>query len=723
MKNLSLLSRLFVLAALLLFSCQKPKVQYENPFQDPGLPVEERIDNLLSLMNLEEKVQCLGTRPNIPRLGVVGTGHIEGLHGIAKGGPSNWGRRGRIIPTTTFPQSIGLAQTWNRSTLKKVGEVTSTEMRYMVQYPDYQEEGLVLRAPNADIGRDIRWGRNEECYGEDAFFNGTLVASFINGVQGDDPKYWRAASLMKHFLANSNEDTRTFSSSNFDERLFHEYYSHPFRMGIQEGGSQAFMAAYNSVNGIPMTIHPMLKDICMNEWGLNGIICTDGGAYKLLISDHKYYPDEATAAVGCIKAGINQFLDRYNEGVIQALDKGLLTETDIDETLRGVFRVMIKLGQLDPDEMVPYKQIGKKGEPEPWKSELHKQAVLKATQESIVLLKNENHFLPLNRTLKTIAVAGILADTVMLDWYSGTPPYRITLLQALKEKLGNQVEILYSRNNDEAVSNAEKADAVIVIVGNDPVGGIDLEWAKVDLPSYGREAVDRRSIELEEEELVKRLYEVNPNTVLVLMSSFPYAINWSDENLPAILHMTHNSQETGTALADVLFGDFNPAGRLVQTWLKSLADLPDMMDYNIRNNRTYMYFKGDALYLFGFGLSYTSFEYGNLKINKKKFKSGGTIRVQFFLHNTGEVAGDEVPQLYVKHIASKVERPILELKGFDRVGLKPGEKKTIRINVPVESLACWDSIQHRFVVEPGEVELLIGASSEDIRLKTVVELL
>jgi len=723
MKNFSLSSILFVFAALLLFSCQKPKVQYEHPFQNPELPVEERIDNLLSVMTLEEKVQCLGTRPNIPRLGVVGTGHIEGLHGIAKGGPSNWGRRGRIVPTTTFPQSIGLAQTWSRATLKTVGEIISIEMRYMVQNPDYQEGGLVLRAPNADIGRDIRWGRNEECYGEDAFFNGTLAASFIQGVQGNDPKYWRAASLMKHFLANSNEDTRTFSSSNFDERLYHEYYSLPFRMGIQDGGSQAFMAAYNAVNGIPMTIHPMLKEICMNQWGFNGIICTDGGAYKLLISHHKYYPDEVTAAVGCIKAGINQFLDRYNDGVSQALEKGLLTEDDIDETLRGVFRVMIKLGQLDPDDMVPYKQIGKKGETEPWLSDLHKQAVVKATRESIVLLKNENHFLPLRKTLKTIAVAGILADTVMLDWYSGTPPYRITPLQGLKEKIGSQAEILYSRNNDEAVANAKRADVVVVIVGNDPVGGIDLEWAQVALPSYGREAVDRRSIELEEEELVKRLHSVNPNTVLVLMSSFPYAINWSQGNLPAILHMAHNSQETGTALADVLFGDFNPAGRLVQTWPKSISDLPDLMDYNIRNMRTYRYFTGDALYPFGYGLSYTSFEYGKLKVYKKAYKAGELIKVQFALQNKGEVAGDEVPQLYVRYIGSKVERPIQELKGFDRVRLNPGEKKTVKIPIPVENLAYWDTVQHRFVVEPGKVELWIGASSEDVRLKTIVELL
>jgi beta-glucosidase len=240
--------------------------QYRYPFQDPGMPIEERIDNLLSLMTLDEKISSLSTDPSVPRLGLKGTRHVEGLHGLAQGGPSNWGRR-NPAPTTIFPQAIGLAESWDREALKKVADIEGTEVRYMFQNTVYHRGGLVVRAPNADLGRDPRWGRTEECYGEDAWFNAEMVVAFIRGLQGDHPKYWKTASLMKHFFANSNENGRDSSSSDFSERLFREYYSYPFYKGVTEGGSRAYMAAYNRYNGIPCTVHPMLKNITVDEWG------------------------------------------------------------------------------------------------------------------------------------------------------------------------------------------------------------------------------------------------------------------------------------------------------------------------------------------------------------------------------------------------------------------------------------------------------------------------
>ena len=297
------------------------KQQY--PFQNPNLDTEKRIDNLLSLMTLEEKVAVLSTNPSVPRLGVVGTGHVEGLHGLALGGPGEWGGKGKEpITTTTFPQAYGLGETWDVDLIQKVAQVEGYEARYAFQ--KYHRGGLVVRAPNADIARDPRWGRTEESYGEDAFFNGTMTVAFVKGLQGNHPKYWQSASLMKHFLANSNEDGRTYTSSDFDERLWREYYSVPFRMGVVEGGSRAYMASYNKVNGIPAMVHPMLKDITQKEWGQNGIICTDGGAFKLLLSDHKYYADSYLGAAAAVKAGINQFLDDYKEGVDGAIAKGYL---------------------------------------------------------------------------------------------------------------------------------------------------------------------------------------------------------------------------------------------------------------------------------------------------------------------------------------------------------------------------------------------------------------
>ena len=412
-------------------AAQAPTAQY--PFQNPDLPLEERINNILSLMTLDEKVSCLGTNPSVPRLGIKGSSHVEGIHGLTQGGPGKWGRP-KTIPTTTFPQGIGLGETWDPDILRQAGAVEGYEARYVFQSSKYRQGGIVVRSPNADLGRDPRWGRTEECYGEDPYLNGTMVVAFVKGLQGDDRKYWQAAALMKHFLANSNENDRDKTSSDFDERLFREYYSVPFRMGVIEGGSRAFMASYNAMNGVPMTINPVLENVARREWGQDGIICTDAGAMRNLVITQKYCPDFEHAAASSVKAGIGQFLDRYPDAVRGALKRGLLTETEIDNALKGNFRVMIRLGLLDPPAMVPYSTIG--SEPvDPWLTEKHKAIALLATQKSIVLLKNSQNILPLDKQkVKSIAVIGPRANEVLLDWYSGTPPYRVTPLEGIKSK-------------------------------------------------------------------------------------------------------------------------------------------------------------------------------------------------------------------------------------------------------------------------------------------------
>ncbi|HEU4933248.1 MAG TPA: glycoside hydrolase family 3 C-terminal domain-containing protein [Pyrinomonadaceae bacterium] len=696
-----------------------PRASPQHPFQNPDLPIEQRIDNILSLMTIDEKVECLDTTPSVPRLGIKGSGHVEGIHGLTQGGPGKWGKP-QTVPSTTFPQGIGLGETWDQEILRQAGEVEGYEARYVFQSPKYNQGGIVIRSPNADIGRDPRWGRNEECYGEDAYFNGAMVVAFSKGLQGNHPKYWQSAALMKHFLANSNENDRDKSSSNFDERLFHEYYSLPFRMGVIEGGSRAYMAAYNAVNGVPMTINPVMQKITREQWGQDGIICTDAGAMKNLVTAHKYYPDFETAAAESVKAGIGQFLDDYRAPVRSALKRGLLTDADIDRALRGVFRVMIRLGLLDPPSRVPYSSIGKESI-DPWATEKHKALALLATQKSIVLLKNSANVLPLDKkSLKSIAVIGPRANEVLLDWYSGTPPYAISPLEGIKNAVGESVKVTHAANNDgdAAVKAARESDVAIVCVGNHPNGGFDNQWARVSVPSEGREAVDRQSITLEQEELIKAVFAANPKTIVVLKSSFPYAINWTQENVPAIVHMALNSQEEGRALASVLFGDYNPAGRLVQTWPKSLEQLPPMMDYDIRNGRTYMYFRGTPLYPFGFGLSYTTFAYRDLKVGA----SPGIIELSVVVKNTGQRAGDEVVQLYVKHLNSKVSRPLKELKDFTRIHLGPQEEKTVKLSLPVSRLAYWDPETDRWVVEKDQIEVAVGGSSKDARLKKTIQL-
>ncbi|MFA6582065.1 MAG: glycoside hydrolase family 3 C-terminal domain-containing protein, partial [Paludibacter sp.] len=568
-----------------------------------------------------------------------------------------------------------------------------------------------------------RWGRTEESYGEDAFLVSQMTVAFVKGLQGNNPKYWKSASLMKHFMANSNEDGRDSTSSNFDERLFREYYSFPFYKGITEGGSRAFMASYNSWNRIPMTINPVLKNVSRDEWGNNGIICTDGGALKLLIDAHHAFSTLTEGAAAVVKASVGQFLDTFKPAVYDALNKGLLNEKDIDGAIRGNFYVALRLGLLDADQTkVPYANIGVTDTVSPWTKPETKAFVREVTAKSVVLLKNSNQLLPLNKSkIKSIAVIGPRANEVLYDWYSGTPAYAVTILQGIKNAVGKDVEVFYTPSDemDKATIAARKADIAIVCVGNHPYG-TDAKWMVSPVPSDGREGVDRKALTLEQEDLVKLVLQANLKTIMVLVSNFPYAINWSQENVPAILQVTNSSQELGNGLADVIFGDVNPAGRTTQTWVKSITDLPPMMDYDIRHGRTYQYFKGTPLYPFGFGLSYTTFEYSGLKTSKPTLSD--SILVSVNLKNTGKRDGDEVLQLYVSYPDSKVERPIRQLKGFKRVFIPAGESKTVEIALKAIDLAYWNVEKHAFTIEKGKVKLMIGSSSADIKLAKEIPL-
>jgi len=688
------------------------------PFQDVRLSEDARIKNLISLMTREEKINCLSPMVAVPRLGVKGTRVVEGLHGLAYSGPANWAVKGpKASVTTTFPQAIGLAEMWDPEMLQKVADWEATECRYLAQNSRFGISGLIVFAPNADLGRDIRWGRTEECFGEDPFLNGTLVTAFVKGLQGSDPVYWKSASLMKHFLANSNENNRSYNSSDFDDRLFREYYSYAFYKGVTEGGSQAFMAAYNKYNGIPCTVHPVLRNVTMKDWGLRGIISTDGGAFKQLVSTHKYYPSLDIAAAECIKAGITMFLDDYRSSVNQALDKGLITEKEIEDALYGNFRVLLKLGLLDNSTKNPYSMIGVADTVAPWTKSAAHELVRNATVKSVVLLRNENMLLPLNtEKIKSIAVIGPSANSVISDWYSGTPPYKVTILAGLQSALDN-VKIRFAASNkaDSAVLAAKESDVAIVCIGNHPLS-YGLPWGKNYVPSDGREDVDRQAISTEQEDLVKLVMAANPRTILVIVSSFPYSVNWSKENVPAILHVSQSSQELGNAMADVILGKVSPAGRLVQTWLTSIDQLPPILDYDIRNGRTYMYYRNVPLFPFGYGLTYASFKYSDLKAEKRSIGNNETVNFTFNLTNAGNYDSDEVPQLYVSFPGSKVSRPAIALKGFKRIFVRKGE--TVKVTIPLKAgdLTYWDTNSKSFVLEPGNINVKVGPSSADLKL-------
>ena len=679
-------------------------IHAQNVFNDPAVNEEQRLDDLIARMTLDEKVDALGNNTQVPRLGIQASGSVEGLHGIVLGGPT-YGDRANT-PTTGFPQAYGLGETWDTDLLHRVATYISTENRYLFQNAKYRKSGLIMWTPNVDLGRDPRWGRTEECYGEDAFLTSRLAVAFIKGIQGDHPKYWRNASLMKHFLSNSNEYGRTFSSSNYSDKLFREYYAYPFYKGVTEGGSQALMTAYNAYNGTPCIMHPVLRNIVM--------------AFRLLLSDHKRFDnDRAAAAAACIKAGITKFLDEYKDAVYEALHRKLISVEDIEKAIRGNLRISLKLGLLDHTEDNPYAAIGVTDTIAPWSKPETKALVREATLKSVVLLKNKDHLLPLDRhKIKKIAVIGQRATKVLQDWYAGKPFYTVNVLDAIREEAGNDIEVRYVKTNrmDSARTVAAWADVAIVCVGNHPT--CDAGWEQAPVISEGKEAVDRQSLQLDQEDLLLQVAQTNPNTIGVLISSFPYAINRANQTVPALLHLTQCSQELGHAVSDVIFGHYNPAGRLTQTWVKNITDLPHMMDYDITHGRTYMYFKEKPLYPFGYGLSYTRFNYSGTTLNDRVIERGDTLRVCFNLKNSGNMDGEEVVQLYVSARKHTDKDPIKQLKAFQRISLRKGETKKVELTVPYTELQVWDEKQNRFILPDKEMTLEIGASSSDIRLRT-----
>jgi beta-glucosidase len=696
------------------------------PFLETRLAPEARIANILSLMTVDEKIDALSTDSGVPRLGIPSFGSTEGIHGIVRRGDQEH-QKARIT-TTQFPQPPGMGASWDPALVRQAGAVQSTEARYITQSASYKQPMLMQWGPQADLARDPRWGRSEEVYGEDPFLAGTMAASFAQGIQGDDPRYWRGAALLKHFLANSNENGRGNSSSDFDERLFWEYYAVPFRMGFEEGGARGVMAAYNAWNGTPMGVHPLLNSLVINQWGAD-VVSSDGGAIGNLVKLYKRYPNQKEAAVAGLKAGINQYLDTYKDELHAAMKDGTVTQADLDTALARKFRVTVKLGLIDPPEGNPYAAI--KDGPAPWDGAAHKAVSLQMALESIVLMKNEREALPLSkRAIKSIAVIGPHADSVRWDWYGGTPPYKVTVLDGIRAAVGPDVRVNYAPDNAGGAAEraARASDVAVVVVGNDPTCGPDMgkEWTDAGTkpcadPGDGREGRDRETLALAQETLVKQVLAANPKTVMVLVSSFPYTVGWSKQHVPAILQMAHSSQDQGSALARVLFGDYNPGGKLTTTWPASMDQLPPMMDYDIRHGRTYMYAKDKPLFAFGHGLSYTSFKYAKLRLDGPVLARDGAMNVDVDVVNTGKAAGDSVVQLYAAWPKSQVQRPRKALVGFRRVSLRPGETRTVRIPLKARQLAYWNSARGAYEVEAAPLTLMVGESSADIRLTRTVE--
>ncbi len=687
-------------------------------YLDYTKPVEARVNDLISRMTLEEKAQYLNhVGPEIPRFGIKSDKWNQALHGVV------W-----THPTTMFPVSIAMAATWDTKLVYKEATAISDEARAIYngwhQDPDFKGEkkGLIYRTPVINISRNPYWGRINECFGEDPFLTGRIGVAHVTGLQGNDPKYLKLVSTLKHYAVNNVETDRTSRSATVSERMLHEFWLPHFKDCIVEGGAQSIMASYNAINGIPNNInHMMLTDILKNRWGFKGFVVSDLGGVNTMVNGHekgKMSYEEAVAQ--SINAGCDFSDKEFMQYIPIAVNKGLLTEAKLNESLARVMRDRFLLGEFDPQEMNPYSKIPVSviGSAE------HVALSLKAAQESMVLLTNKNHILPLNKDkIKTIAVIGPHANMFTAGGYSGKPIDAVNPMQGIKNRMAPGTEIIYAagaeifhrRNTPEfnkeeelkkAVDAAKKADVAILYIGT-----------TLDIEAEGR---DRTSLELpgNQEELVKAVLAANPRTIVVLMNAGPLTIPYLKENAPAILEAWWPGEQGGNAIADVLFGNVNPGGKMPLTVYASAEQVPSQDEYDVTKGFTYMYINGKPLFPFGHGLSYTTFSYSNLKLSAKQINADGLLTVTVDVKNTGKVAGDEVVQLYIHDVSPSLKRPAEELRGFDRVSLQPGETKKVTLKLPGSKLAFYDEKIHDFRVEPEMIDVLVGSSSADIRLKS-----
>jgi beta-glucosidase len=711
-------------------------------YKNPAVPFEARVRDLVGRMTLEEKVlQMKDVAPAIPRLDVPEYNWWnEALHGVARSGLA-----------TVFPQAIGMAATWDDSLMFRMATIISDEAR--AKHEEYvrtgnrqRYQGLTFWSPNINLFRDPRWGRGQETYGEDPFLTGSLAVQFIRGLQGDDPKYFKTIATVKHFAVHSGpEPERHTFDAVVSERDLRESYLPHFEMGIRTGKAYSLMCAYNRVDGKPACANDMLlKDVLRGEWGFPGYVVSDCGAIDDIYLRHKTVQTAPEAAAVAVKTGTDLDCGRVYPNLVEAVKLGLISEAQIDTSVSRLFLARFRLGMFDPPQLVPWARTPITVLDQP----SHRAAALQAARESMVLLKNEGGTLPLKKDLGTIAVIGPNADQwqMLLGNYNGDPADPITPLRGIREAVPH-TRVLYARGSDladgfplldvvppgalpatqgsvlhdtlesEAVRVAQQADAVVLFLGLTA----RLEGEEMPVQVEGFRGGDRTSLDLPaaQQALLERIANLGKPTVLVLMSGSAVAVNWAQGHVSAIIEAWYPGQAAGTAIADVLFVDYNPAGRLPVTFYRSTNDLPAFTDYRMAG-RTYRFFDGVPLYPFGHGLSYTTFSYGNLRTSADSMRADGTIAVQVDVTNVGARAGDEVVQLYVQHAGSKVDRPKRDLRGYARVSLKPGETRTVSLPLAAKSLAYWDSTSHQWIVEPEPVRVQIGSSSANIRLQKTI---
>ncbi|GIJ20841.1 beta-glucosidase family protein [Micromonospora lutea] len=784
-------------------------------------PIRDRVEDLLARLTLPEKIGLLHQwQAPVPRLGLPGfrTG-TEALHGVA------W-----LGAATVFPQAVGLASSWNPDLIRAVGDAVGDEVRAK-HHADPQRVGLNVWAPVVNPLRDPRWGRNEEGWSEDPWLTGRLATAYAEGLRGGHPERLRTAPTVKHFLGYNNETDRATTSSDLPPRVLHEYELPAFRAPLAADAAVAAMASYNLVDGVPAHLSPLIDDE-LRRWAPGEVLVVgDAGAVSNIAGVQGHLPDDVSGFAAALRAGIDSFTEDDADSaptrrhLTEALDRGLITESDVDRAVRRVLTIRLRLGDLDAPDTDPYAAIG----PEVIDCPAHRSLAREAARQSIVLLRNRG-LLPLAPDLR-IAVLGPLADVVHTDWYSGTLPYSVSICAGLAQRLPTitshpGTDRITLRVGDRYVGCPDSADGGPLRVGGDPACfdvfdwgrdtvafraagngrhvGVDDDGALVNdrpgpggwvvretfqfdpLPDgtvllrhlatdryvtvdqddrlrvdgdgrkagtpfdidvitdgaaraaelaaaadvavvalgnhpmvNGRETEDRTDLSLpaRQEAMLRAVHAANPRTVLVVTSSYPYAVGWAQQHLPAVLWSAHGGQEHGHAVAEVLLGDAEPGGRLTQTWYADTADLPDLLDYDVIGaDSTYLYYRGEPLYPFGHGLSYADFDYRDLRLSATSVSVGEDVEVSVDVTNTSDRPGVEVVQLYTRQRRSRVKQPLRQLRDFTRIVLAPGERRTVTLRLRSAELSWWDADRGTTVVEDATHTVLVGRSATDVRL-------
>lgn len=677
------------------------------PYLNTKLPIERRVDDLVSRMTRPEKIsQMVHHAKAIERLGVPRYyWWNECLHGV--------GRAGRA---TVFPQAIALAATFDTELVRKTFTAVSDEAR--AKYNAAQKignstmyTGLTFWTPNINIFRDPRWGRGHETYGEDPFLTARMGVAVVRGMQGNDKRYLKVAACAKHYAVHSGpEPLRHAFNAKVSPRDLWDTYLPAFEAAVVEGKVESVMGAYNRTNDDLCCAHPVLiEQILRQQWGFDGHFVSDCGAVEDFHMFHKMTLTPAESAALAVRNGCDLCCGEVFGELGSAVDSGLIPESEIDTAVKRLFTTRMRLGMFDPRESVPFNKI----KPEVVDSPKHRKLALQGARESIVLLKN-NGLLPLKKDIKRILVAGPNFDgvEVLLGNYNGYSSRLVTIIEGITGSISAGTVIVEERKcplfGDSSASEgsvrwrSSECDVIIAVMGLSP--RIEGEEGDAYLDAGG----DRRTIELPEaqEQYLKMLKATGKPVVMVLVSGSAVAIPWAAENLDAVVQVFYPGEEGGTAVADVLFGDYNPSGRLPVTVPVSTAQLPAFEDYAM-SNRTYRYMKEKPLFPFGYGLSYTTFRYSKAKVNRKEFAEGERVLVSVDVTNTGKVAGDEVVQLYIRDQQASVPVPHHALRGFARVSLKPKQTKRVEFELTSDAFALVDNDGRR-VLEPGDFTIFIG---------------